>query len=150
MSSAAHKRGAAHTIVPYPSLREFEAGEILPEKFDHRAHVYVGWSYLQKYSVAESVARFTAALRRLTCKLGAQEKYNETITWFFLFVIAERIAANPSADWERFCADNSELLSNGGALLRRYYTEERLNSRQARQQFVLPNLAGLRESAMVD
>ena len=81
-------------------IHAFEAGHIDPADFDHAAHVYVAWLYLQQTSLAEAIARFTAALRQLTARAGADARYHETITWFFLIVIAERCAATPGA--ERF------------------------------------------------
>jgi len=84
-------RATHHTEIAIgPGIAELEAGTIDPEQFDHRAHVYVAWSYLRRYSLAESILRFTAALRRHTVKLGASDKYHETITWFYLIEIEKR------------------------------------------------------------
>jgi hypothetical protein len=120
-------------------IRSFEAGEIDPDDFDHAAHVYIAWCYLQDHGLLDAIARFTSALRALTVRLGAQAKYHETITWFFLIVIAERCAKTPSADWPSFRQHNADLLRDA-SILRRSYTAERLQSELARRQFVLPDL----------
>jgi hypothetical protein len=122
-----------------PTIDAFEAGEIDPDSFDHRVHVFVGWSYLRRYEAADGIHRYSAALRRLTRKLGVPEKYNETITWFFLFLIAERMHSAPSQTWEEFSGTNQDLCNDGGALLRRHYSMSRLQSPQARQSFLLPD-----------
>jgi hypothetical protein len=122
-------------------VRAFEAAEIDPQHFDHAAHVRVAWSYLQQFPTAVAIARFTSALRSLTLRLGIPQKYHETVSWFFMIVIADRLAGTQAGDWETFRRDNGDLFDNGSALLRRYYSKARLDSTAARQRFLLPDLA---------
>lgn len=91
------------------SVRSFEAGDIDPARFDHEAHIYVGWLYVKRFERAEAVARFDAALRRLTEKIGATNKYNAMITWLFLLLIDER--AQEGEDWFTFSARNADLFA---------------------------------------
>jgi hypothetical protein len=87
----------------------------------------------------DAVARFSAALRRLTIKLGIESKYHETITWFFMILIAERRARGPSDTWQRFRDRNPDLFATKPSIIRRYYSAERLASAEARSRFVLPD-----------
>jgi hypothetical protein len=119
------------------SIRNFEAGDIDPDRFDHEAHVYVGWLYIREFPLAEALAKFDAALQRLVIKLGADGKYHTTLTWFFLLVIAER--AQPDQPWNVFKRRNADLLDDSKRLLSRYYSEDLLFSENARERFVLPN-----------
>ncbi|MEQ9562702.1 MAG: hypothetical protein RLN69_09295 [Woeseiaceae bacterium] len=123
-----------------PGIAELEAGLIDPEQFDHQAHVFVAWSYLAEYPLAESIQRFTAALRRLTVKLGASDKYHETITWFYLIEIEKRRNAETSRSWPAFVLENADLLRRGGDVLRQHYSPALLASPLAREKFVLPDL----------
>jgi hypothetical protein len=77
----------------------------------------------------------------LTLRLGVPQKYHETVSWFFMIVIADRLAGTQADDWETFRRDNGDLFDNGSALLRRYYSKARLGSTAARQRFLLPDLA---------
>ncbi len=70
--------------VRYPSVAEFERGEMDPAEFVHAAHVYVAWQLLDQYTLLESIQRFAAALKRFTKAIGQEGKYHETITWFFV------------------------------------------------------------------
>ena len=97
--------GALHDEL---TIERFEAGAIDPSRFDHEAHVYVGWLYVTAYPRREAVARFDAALRRLVDKIGASDKYNAMITWLFLLLIAARTRADD--DWDAFRARNADLL----------------------------------------
>ena len=101
--------------------------------------MYVGWSYLRGCGLAEAADRYGAALRRLTRKLGIEKKYNETITWFFLCLISERMAVSPDATWQEFSRQHRDLCEDGAGLLRRYYSRSRLHSEQARRSFLLPD-----------
>ena len=89
------------------TMERFEAADIDPARFDHEAHVYVGWLYVMAYPRREAIARFDAALRRLVEKIGARDKYNATITWLYLLLIAERMRADE--DWSAFRARNADL-----------------------------------------
>jgi len=124
-----------------PDIDAFERGRIDPDRFDQRAHVYVAWLYLQDLSLPQALARFSDALRRLTRSLGAPGKYHETISWFFMILIAERRAGAAADDWQVFEANNQDLITNARLCLTRHYSKSRLNSADARQQFLLPDLA---------
>ena len=66
-------------------------------------------------------------------------KYNATITITFLSLIAERRSQSDSSDLGSFLASNPDLLEKD--VLKGWYSEERLNSPLAREQFLLPNKA---------
>lgn len=122
---------------PQLGIEQFEAGDIDAESFDHEAHVYMGWLYVQAFDLADAVARFDSALRRLTERLGVPGKYHATITWLFLLLINERTIPNES--WYTFKSRNEDLLRDSKATLQRYYSDALLFSDEARQHFVLPD-----------
>ena len=123
-------------------VRAFEDATLEPAAFDHEAHILVGWRYLQEYSLAEAISRFTTAIRRLTRKLGVSSKYHETITWFYLIKIAERCNGNEAADWNAFKAANPDLFAWNPSLVDNYYSKALISSDTAKRMFVLPDLRG--------
>ncbi len=125
-----------------PDLQSFEAGNFDAATFNHRARVYVAWCYLQQCDLPESIRQFTAALRRFAKSIDQPGKYHETISRFFMILVAERRVGPAAHDWYRFEQDNPELLRQGGELLRRYYSQAVLDSERARRQFVLPDFPG--------
>lgn len=127
-------------IAPGPTIEAFENLDIDPAQFDHTAHLYVAWSYLQTNELLTSIARYRKTLRRLTEKIGVPEKYHETITWFFLIAVAERTGRTTQGDWDAFAKNNSDLFTRHPSLVRRFYSAEQLNSDLARKMFVLPDL----------
>tara|TARA_R110002096_G_scaffold22547_6_gene72273 strand:+ start:6465 stop:6842 length:378 start_codon:yes stop_codon:yes gene_type:complete len=119
------------------SIDDFEAGNIDPDRFDHEAHVYMGWLFIREFGAAAAIVRFDAALKRLLALLGAEGKYHATMTWFFLLLIAER--HRDGDDWLQFKQQNSDLVANSKCTLSRYYSKEFLFSTTARERFVLPD-----------
>ena len=55
---------------PALTIEKFELGEIDGDSFDHEAHVYIAWLYLNEVAVTEAIERFTLALRRLDDQTG--------------------------------------------------------------------------------
>ena len=124
---------------PDLTIEAFESGRNDPAHFDHEAHVYLAWLYLERLPVLEAARRYSDALRRLTQRLGIPGKYHETITCFYLFVIAERREASGRC-WPEFRRRNQDLLARGeSSVLNRFYTRETLASERARKVFVLPD-----------
>jgi len=125
---------------PAVSIDALESGTIDVDAFDHEAHIYVAWLYLQRYPLSEASARFIAALQRLTRQLGIPGKYHETITWFFMLLIEERRCEQETDDWFSFHRDHADLFARGNNnILNRYYSSELLGSDRARQSFMLPD-----------
>jgi hypothetical protein len=121
------------------SIEAFEDGAVDPDQFDHEAHIYVGWSYLEQFELEEAIDRFSAALRRLTKKLGVETKYHETITWFFMILIADRRSTSETNNWQVFRQCNADLFARRPSIVSQYYSNERLGTSLARTQFVLPD-----------
>ncbi len=118
------------------TIETFEQANIDPEAFDHEAHIYVGWLYVNEYELADAISRFDGALKRLVQKLGAVDKYHATLTWFYLLLINERNHQGQS--WDEFKRDNPDLFDSKSTLSR-YYSEDLLFSDGARRRFVLPD-----------
>jgi len=126
--------------IPQISIEVFETGKLDPEIFDHEAHIYVAWLYLDRYPVLQATQRYMNALKRITAELGIPGKYHQTITWFFMFLIDERRRASANSDWFSFRRNNADLFARGEqSILSRYYRPETLASDNARRSFVLPD-----------
>ena len=125
------------------TLANFESAELNPEDFTHEQHIRMAWLLLREADLLEAITRYREALKKITRKFGAETKYHETITWFFLVTIAERmetIASIHSKEcWISFRTANWELFEGNPSWLERNYSGERLTSELARRQFVLPD-----------
>lgn len=119
-------------------LAAFETGEMEGIDFDHRAHVQLGWIHVRTFPLPEAIERFRNGLKQFTAQVGAAAKYHETMTWFYLLLIAERDARGTYPDFDAFLAANGDLVEKGAALLERYYDRGTLDDPVARRHFILP------------
>ena len=117
-------------------LEQFEAASIPGDCFPHAEHLRAAFLYLCRYPLLEALQKFSDALRRLAGVNGKPERYHETITWAYVFLVHERMQED---NWEGFASRNPDLLDWRNSILKTYYREETLASAKARRQFVLPD-----------
>ena len=120
-------------------IHQFEAGGVSPESFHHADHIRLAFAYLRQYPALTALDRFSNALRQFAANLGKADRYNETITYAYLFLIREKMARSPEIEWEEFARQNPDLLVWNDGILNRYYQEETLKSDFARKIFVFPD-----------
>ena len=126
----------AESISDDELLAAFEATTLPLAAFDHRAHVRVGYLYLQRHGLGAAIERFGRALRAFAAANGKDGLYHETITVAFLALINERIAESESGSWEDFAAANVDLMNRNS--LAQFYAPEELAAPEARRVFRLP------------
>ncbi|MEM8766946.1 MAG: hypothetical protein AAGE43_05860 [Pseudomonadota bacterium] len=115
----------------------FEQLQISAPDFHHEDHVKVAFDMLDRYDFVDACSRYASTIRAMAQKVGVPEKFNATITFAFMSVIAERKAGMPGADLTSFLAANPDLLDKD--VLTAWYSEGRLTSPTARRQFLLPD-----------
>ncbi len=119
--------------------RAFEAHEIENSRFGHAEHVRVAYDLLQTYDFIDAAAIYAKGIRTLAAKAGAPDKFNLTITYAFMSLIAERMENTQVKGFDAFVSANPDLMSK--MVLDRWYTDERLHSKLARGIFLLPSAA---------
>jgi hypothetical protein len=124
-------------------IARFEDCTLPGASFHHASHVKLAWLYLNRLTLLEAIARFSEGLKRFATANGKPDRYHETITWAFLFLIHQRLSDRKANDsWEIFAAANPDLVNWEENILRRYYQEETLQSEQAKKCFLLPDRLG--------
>ena len=122
-------------------IQRFESDLIQEDSFHHGDHVRLAFAYLCEYPALQALEKFCIALKRFAAARGKARLYHETITHAYFFLIRERMARRPAADWEEFSQRNPDLLVWKGAVLSALYRQETLDSDVARHTFVLPDRA---------
>jgi hypothetical protein len=125
-------------------LAAFEGCTLTRQQWTHAAHVRMAWLYLQSGQSFEAVFSKTRQnIQRFNrAVLGKPEGYHETITYAFLRLIRSRLQSDsPDSAFASFRLRHPDLLSSG--VLARYFSKELLDSSQARQEVVTPDLAPL-------
>jgi hypothetical protein len=121
-------------------IDRFEAGTLPNESFHHADHVRTAFLYLCRYPALKALERFSASLIGFAAAQGQRDRYNETITWAYLFLIRERMArSRRQRAWPEFALKNGDLLDGSNAILKKYYREETLRSDLAKSVFLFPD-----------
>ncbi|HWZ84023.1 MAG TPA: hypothetical protein VNW47_15440 [Terriglobales bacterium] len=128
-------------------IERFEHGLTAADSFHHADHVRLAFEYLNRYPALDALKKFADALLRFATALGKPDRYHETITWAYLFLIRERMKRVTEAQtWEKFATENPDLLiwaKGSFGILERYYRTDTLVSPAARCTFLLPDKAGV-------
>jgi len=128
-------------------VRGFESCETDKADFKHQDHLAVAVCYLQDLSVAEATEKLRASLFRFVDHHGVdRKKYNETITVFWLEIVAEKLRSlPPESSLPTKCNVVVEALSDA-CLMLEYYSADLLFSDKAKEEFVRPDLNDWRVS----
>jgi hypothetical protein len=122
--------------------RALERGEIANENFRHVSHLHVAWVYLaESSSVQQAANKMRDTLRRFAAAAGKPQKYDETITLFWVHLLSRVRAASGREHLEEIVHANPQLLEKNFPLA--YYSAERLFGNKARTSWVEPDLKPL-------
>jgi hypothetical protein len=118
----------------------FEAGALSPERFDHRAHVRLAYTYLAEHDAETALAGMRAALLAFLRHHGIDpSKYHETITRAWILAVRHFMESTTSAASADAFIDANPLLLDSRIMLT-HYSAELLFSKEARAAFVEPDL----------
>jgi hypothetical protein len=124
-------------MTDYKAMLElFERGDVDPCSFRHSDHVGVAYEALMRHGFFKALQIYAQGLATLVEKAGVPEKFNATVTFAYMSVIAERMHRRPSPSAGAFIAANPEILS--GAVLSRY-SSARLEDDLAKTIALLPD-----------
>ena len=120
-------------------LARFAACETPKEEFRHADHVRLAWLLLAEAPLLPALLRFRTLLKAFAAHHRAAGLYNETITCFYMLLIAEAMQAmDPSHSWEEFRAAQPGILGYPKVLLEHYYPGGLAFSPAAKGSFLLP------------
>lgn len=111
-------------------------GPFLQEKFDHRQHVKFAWTVLHERGPLEAQAAVSDEIRRFAA-IRAPGKYHETLTAFWVTLVAHTVSINDEPDFDRHLAQFPILVDKRAPW--RHYSEELLATSAAREAVVLPD-----------
>lgn len=119
-------------------VRAFDAGELAGDDFGHREHLRLAWILIQRDGPDAAAPEIERRLRHLAAAHGMPERYNSTLTLFWVRLIAHVARRRPSQTFAEFAEAEPWLLDTG--LARRHYSKGLLSSPGARVRWVAPDL----------
>jgi hypothetical protein len=126
----------------------FENGSLPKARWTHRVHLAVGLVYCDRMPAPVALALLRERIRRYNVASGGENTstagYHETITRFYVYIV-RRFIAESREDEGTLAGRANRLFQRFGArdLPRRYYSEARLFSVEARASWVEPDLRPL-------
>jgi hypothetical protein len=123
-------------------VRAFETCEINPTEFRHYHHLAVALWYLRHFPYQEASKKMRGGIQRLAAAYG-KTGYYETITVFWLKMVRSFLRNTQSS--ETILESANTLASKYGKknLIADYYSEEKLGSVKAKNEWVEPDLKTL-------
>jgi hypothetical protein len=122
--------------------RAFERGQIPNSDFHHASHLQVAWVYLgESTSLDQAIGKMCVTIRRFATSAGHPEKYHQTMTVFWMRVLAALAPLDRAADLQLILQENPQLLKKDFIL--EYFSRETLYSDRARTGWVEPDLKPL-------
>ncbi|PWV99264.1 hypothetical protein DFR52_104558 [Hoeflea marina] len=123
---------------PYRAKLELMvSGELDPAGFAHADHVGVAFEALAAHDFFRALLVYADGLKMLVEKAGVPEKFNATVTFAHISLIAERMHRCPAATAEEFLSGNPDLLRRD--LLGEHYSAGRVDTELARRIALLPD-----------
>lgn len=120
----------------------FENGTLDPARFNHRLHLSLAWTYLQRDGFPEGALHFRRHLKAYVAAVGAQGKYHETITWAYLVLLNEEMSLRsaPGESFDTMIQRRPDLLDHRNGAIARSYSKAQLDVPDARRVFLLPTV----------
>jgi hypothetical protein len=124
-------------------LTAFHDGTLARSAWNHRAHMTAALSFGRALPTGAALDAMRAGILKLNDAAGIvstpDSGYHETITRFYMHVIALHVSANPTP--ESLAADANALMDVWGRadLPLDFWSRERLFSREARARWVPPD-----------
>lgn len=107
------------------------------EEFHHRDHLTVAVVYLYASDLETSMDRMRSSLKRFAAHHGVTGLYHETLTRFWLLQVQQRL--DRSQCLEQSVRKVREQL-NDKNLVFEYYSRERIESKEAKETWLQPDL----------
>ena len=116
----------------------FHAHQLSNEGFHHRDHLRLAWVQIRRLGLEQASEVVTNGIRRFAAHHASAERYNDTMTRFWLRVVAIGIRRHPEVTFDELLAAEPHLLDKN--LPFKHWSRERMNRDDAKQRWIEPDL----------
>jgi len=114
-------------------------GTLAPQDFSHTDHIGVTYEALCRHDFFDALSIVANGIRDLTVRASVPGKFNATVTFAFVSIIAERMNTGDYENAADFINQNPNLTKK--PLLAPWYSKTYLSSKLAHSIAVLPDMA---------
>ena len=119
----------------------FQSGQIANQRFHHRDHLRLAWVQIRRLGVERASEVITSGIRHFAVQHGRADRYNDTMTRFWVRVVGMGISRHLELTFEQLLDAEPHLLDK--TLPFKHWSRERLIGREAKQGWVDPDLIQL-------
>ncbi len=119
-------------------LRAFEAGQIANQSFHHPDHLRLAWIQIRRLGLEPASEAVARAISDFAARHGRADRYHDTMTRFWLRVVALGINRHRSLGFDDLLAAEPHLLDKD--LPFRHWSPETMAGDEARRHWVEPDL----------
>lgn len=120
--------------------QQFASCQLKPELFTHEAHLRLAWIHIRKYGEEVAIDRVCSQLLMYVASLGAQQKYNHTLTIAAVKAVSHFIKRSDSESFEAFITMFPRLKYNFRDLLLTHYQIDIFTDALAKSTYLEPDL----------
>lgn len=118
----------------------FENCTLNPEIFSHEAHLRLAWIHVKKYGEKNAIRNVCSQLKAYVKFVGAEGKYNETLTIAAVKAVFHFINKSNSDTFQDFILEFPRLKYNFKDLMSTHYSVDIFKSENAKKEFLEPDL----------
>lgn len=115
-------------------VQAFHSGQIANQQFHHQDHLRLAWVLIQHHGATYAGELITATIRQFAAHHGAPERYNETMTRFWIWAVNAGIQKHPALGFHDLLGAEPHLLDKGLPL--KHWSKDVINSDAAKHQWV--------------
>jgi hypothetical protein len=119
-------------------LTAFQTGRIANQSFHHRDHLRLAWLQIRRLGLERASDEVTAGIRRFATHHGSPDRYNDTMTRFWLRVVELASRRHPDLGFEALLEAEPHLLDK--SLPFKHWSRESLTANEAKARWVEPDL----------
>ncbi len=120
--------------------RQFENSVFKPSLFSHEAHIRLAWILIRQYGIEEAIIRIKGQLKQFVKHLGAEGKYNETLTIAATKAVHHFISKSKADTFKDFIEEYPRLKTHFKDLMRCHYGFDIYHSQKAKETYLEPDL----------
>jgi len=129
-----------HSLSDEQFKTQFDACTLDPELFSHEAHIRLAWLHLMECNISEAIINIKRQLKAFVKHVGAEDKYHETLTIASLKIVNHFVEQSETTTFPSFINEFPRLLTHFKELVEAHYSRNILDSSQARQNYLEPDL----------
>ena len=122
-------------------LQAMEISALDPAYFSHEAHLRWGWLLIENNGIENAIEKACDQLKSYTSKLGAEDKYNETVTVAAIKAIHHFRLKSKSDNFKDFIKASSRLKTSFKELMETHYSEDIFTNAKAKVKYMKPDKA---------